>query len=183
MANGIRRLWDRVVRAMIAPRSGARPRRVVDGMELVLLDRQRWPQADHVFNRAVSALHEIATRAPDTYVALRRDVVHILFVPDGGGPRYHRLRLTLAVPPYLALEADARRYAAWLVGALPPAGDGTPRKFLEALLGSHPPEDRAAIRQWLAAMEERARAASALSRPPNAREWSWDAPADADGRW
>jgi hypothetical protein len=183
MVTGIRRLFDRVVSAMsgamVAPR---RPRRVVDGLELLLLDRQRWPQAEHVFNRAVSALHEIATRAPEAYAALRRDVVHILFVPDDCGLRYHPLQLAVAVPPYVALEADARRYAAWLVGAIAPPGRGTPREFLEALLGAHPPEDRAAIREWLAGVEERTRDAGTLSRPPNAREWPWDGRADADPR-
>jgi hypothetical protein len=164
MLQGLRQLWRRVTRVLAARRSRGYARREVDGIELLLLGTRRLPEADRVFEQATRALREIAAGAPEAYAAVRRHAVRLLFPERDHGYLYHPFQMAIVVPPYLALEPDVRRYAAWILAALDEAGHGAQARYGEQLLASWAEAERVTVAEWVGAMKARTRQARASGR-------------------
>jgi len=86
-----------------------------DGIALIIGDRSVEAVAGRFCTRTREALACAATRAPQSYARLRKDIRSIVLWRDASRSPYHPIQLAALVPVQTALESDILAYAAWLL--------------------------------------------------------------------
>lgn len=138
------------MRALARRLSARLPRASHDGIELLIGDPSLADDAEDFFARTIDALRSAAARAPRAYGSLRKDLSAIVLRRETTGPAYHRFQLAALVSRAVALEADPRAYAVWLLYASGLArsareADARASEFLETLEADGRDEARALL--------------------------------------
>ncbi len=115
----LRSIWLRFAglpfRLMLRRLSRGKPRRIVEGIELVVAGAGLEPEAERFFQQTTDALAIAALKAPRAFKEFQHEVKAVLLWRSAQAPPYQRFQLAAIVPPAIGLETDPERYAVWLL--------------------------------------------------------------------
>jgi len=127
------------------------PQQEYDGIQLIVADSWLVPSAERFFSRTREALARAAAGAPQAYAKFRKDVQQVLLWGETEESPYHKFQLAAVVPQRIALEAETRCYAAWLLhtsGLFENQAEAQARSG--EFLASLDPDERTRVDEWLA---------------------------------